>query len=384
MKINRNNCEAWLLDMMEGRLNDEETRLLREFLSQHPECDPGETTGADWTLEARKVRFEGKEELKKSFPAPDDQPTVQRFDMFSIARLEGDLLPEQERAHEALVAGDVELRKEWESWRKTRIDAEEIPFPEKSKLLKKEISGDTGRRINPTSWIAIVSAAAAVALVLLVLRNIAPEVQGELAGSQLTIAEKAETLPSGADRTGTRAPSDGDEQSEIQNAPPQTDGQARNPVTLRIRKHQEPPELTGKDRDVGVAAVSDTTKAVIASRTRTRPVDFTMASLQTDAIAKTGSYDRIAVLDLPPMESNRESFSLSAISRKGIRQASSEYLREKDVSLLDIASAGVEGFSRLTGAEISFGITRDANGKITVVRFRSDLLSVDAPIKQPE
>jgi len=383
-KINRNNYEAWLLDQSEGRLNPRETRLLREFLLQHSDLDPEESSTGGWHLEAPELTFGAKEHLKKSFPAAKDIPTRENFDMFSIARMEGDLTEGQEQAHEDLVAGDHRMKSEWENWQKARLQAVAIRFPGKAGLLKKDPAVQHGRQRTMVAWIGLVSAAAAAVAVLLVLRTGTPQLPDSLTGTRISQAESPETATEERSGAGIEAPSAEAAPPDISHPGSDDPTRTSKPASLSIRKHQDPPELTGKERNAVKAVPPDSVNQARTGRTGYRPVDFTMASLRMEDMAEAGAYDKISTLELPPMEARHDNLTLASLSQKGIRRASMDYLRDNEITLLDIASAGVNGFSRLTGAEVTFGIARDENGKLTVVRFRSDLLSVDAPIRQPE
>ena len=119
MNINRNNYEAFLLDLMEGRLSAEEKERLYKFLLKHPDC-PGPEADLDlWALEESRITFPAVAVLKKKLPEPTSKLSKSNFDLFSIARLEHDLTTDQEEEHKALVAKDEIKRVEWQGWQKT-------------------------------------------------------------------------------------------------------------------------------------------------------------------------------------------------------------------------------------------------------------------------
>ena len=61
MEINRNNYEAFLLDLMEGKLSIEEKQKIRDFLKMNPDCAMLNEETKPWILETAKVTFSGKE-----------------------------------------------------------------------------------------------------------------------------------------------------------------------------------------------------------------------------------------------------------------------------------------------------------------------------------
>ena len=119
MKIDRNNYEAYLLDMVEGRLTDEEQQMVRDFLLLNPDCMVPVGDLELTVLEGEEIFYPDRDKLKKSFPDADSELTEDHFDLFSIARLENDLTPLQEKAHQAMVTRDEMKMREWESWKHT-------------------------------------------------------------------------------------------------------------------------------------------------------------------------------------------------------------------------------------------------------------------------
>ena len=246
MKINRHNYEAFLLDQMEGTLSREDQRELQEFLVKHPDLAVDQEAGIPWKLEAKTLSYPGKESLKKELPDSGTVPSESNFDLTSIARLEGDLTGEQERLHEALVNENSRLAAEWNTWQKLRLKAEPVEFSGKEQLKQKTGSG---RRVL---WITVLSSAAAVALLVTLLRmdflsppletsrEIALSDQGVDQPQPDTPPEITSSEPAEGGESVTTATSDKPEES-VQK--PQTPRE--KPAILTIRKHQEPPELTG-------------------------------------------------------------------------------------------------------------------------------------------
>jgi hypothetical protein len=98
----------------------------------------------------------------------------------------------------------------------------------------------------------------------------------------------------------------------------------------------------------------------------------------------SGQYDQIVLLD--PSSVSHQSFmeAWDPESERGLRQVYREFVKEKDISLLSIASAGVEGINRITGSELSLNLSRDDDGEVSGFRFRGNRMSVDAPLEKSE
>ena len=87
MDINRNNYEAYLLDLMEGKLSVSDQQKVRDFLILNPDCSPSLFGPEPWVLESEVVLYSGREKLKKELPDADTGISKLNFALFSIARM---------------------------------------------------------------------------------------------------------------------------------------------------------------------------------------------------------------------------------------------------------------------------------------------------------
>jgi hypothetical protein len=365
MEINRNNYEAYLLDLIEGRLNAEDTNRVRDFLLMNPDCDGGLEEEQLWFLEPETVSFHGKAQLKKEFPHPESVLTDSNFDLFSIARIEGDLTREQEAQHANLVEEDGEKMQEWLAWEQTKLVDETIRFNRKGQLKK-------DRKLNPGKiWLSAFASAAAIALVIILIRTFPVAVDTEIA-----------EVPA-IDQTITGVYEEGPVQVTEDPDPQRL---ASEPVTLSIKKHQDPPELTGNDKSTGVEQVKadSAVQEVIERKVQTQPVKLSKMESHHLQVPEKGHYDRIVPLDLPPVYAQSNSPAWAHYSEKGLRQTYKDFVREKDISLLTIANAGINGINLLAGSDLSLNLSRDEKGEVSGFRFRSNRLSVAAPVEKSE
>lgn len=346
MEINRNNYQAYLLDLMEGRLTSEDSRKLRDFLLLNPDCDEGLNENHTWYLEPGTMSFEGKENLKKVFPDHLTPVTSSNFELLSIARLEGDLSSQQVKDHDRLVDVDAGKRKEWETWKMTRLRGSNIVYSEKDRLIK------TPARPVRALWISVISAAAVAAMLITISRTMpVPE-------------DPATIIP--------RVSIDTSEESPLEQIPSESPViLADEPASLSIKKHQEPPELTGRKLTPSESLVkSDSVSKIIhEKKIESRPLKQAMIQAYPDAAIRTVQFDQIAHLDLPPVSSQSGSRTL---------------IRERDFSLLAIANAGIKGINRLTGSDLSLNVSRDDAGEVSGFRFESSVMSVVAPVGKAE
>ncbi len=367
MKINRNNYEAFLLDLAEGRLAAEDRRELRDFLLLNPDCAGEMPDLQSWVLEKEEISFPGREALKKHLPAEGSELTDANFDLFSIARLENDLSPEQFQDHASLVATDELKREEWDAWEKTRLVPPLIAFPGKKNLKKGK---GPARRVI---WTGILSAAAAITL-LLVLTRLRPALEEQ---PVLRQTELRENDPSGGEADPALAA------ETIPQRDPGNIQLASEPVILSIKKKPDPPELTGMDagkkKPVGQtegglqpsAGSGDTVS--LAGRDRSLPERVRIAMVERSApdLVHKAVYDRITPLKLPPGSAHLSNISLDRISSVDLQQLFDDFTEENEISIWTIANSGIRGFNRITGADISLMAQKDGEGDLSGITFRS-------------
>ena len=225
MEINKQNYEAFLLDLWEGSLSEEQKTLLYNFLEKHPELDEGDAldllgdvseTIPDVAFDQESLNFESineknyefffiayfEEDLSKSemehvdLFLSDHPELLKKFNQFKKARLseensdvlsnieketldfenislhnyqyffiaynEGDLSILQMKEIEAFVANHPELSKEFDQYKRAKLPHEEFTYPNKSLLLE-----DTTPIISLQSRWLLGIAAASVAMFFL-------------------------------------------------------------------------------------------------------------------------------------------------------------------------------------------------------------------------
>ena len=153
-KINLENYEAYLLDLAEGNLSYAEEKALIQFLAKHPELEVD--------LEELPVLDEESFSLDHSFKSAllrNEGSGLSEKDHLMISSVEGDLSFEEEDSLNALLKEDEHAQKELAYYQKTKLQAEEIAYPFKDQLLKKE------SRVIPL-WTTISSIAAAILLMI--------------------------------------------------------------------------------------------------------------------------------------------------------------------------------------------------------------------------
>jgi hypothetical protein len=359
MEINRTNYEAYLLDLAEGRLSAGEERILLEFLQLNPDCHPGFDPAELVSLSADKIAFPQKALLKKVLPRSSTRLTASNFDLFSIARMEGDLTPEQIGEHERFLTAHSALRDTWEDWQQTRLVSRSVPFPDKRMLKHRPAL------IRRIPWVGVLTAAAAITLILVLLnRPQEPTVkvfsENEV---QLPVIKEPPVIvpvsPLEVKRTLAASgdtPLPGSSGTEIQPSP---DPDAMEPAPLSGAPDPAGSIQPGSLRNMRFAHID--------------PVPL-----------NKGTYDRIRPLEIPPTPVHQSAASLSRLAEMGLQDWVSGVAEEKDFSLWTIADAGIRGINRITGADMDLVASRDEEGGISGFRFKSKILNISAPLERSE
>lgn len=150
-----------LIARLENDLSKEQLEALHVFLLHHPEHTRTAGLYALTKLVPEAMAFAQKEEMTRTLP-PLGLPTRFTVDDHLVARLEGELTPEQDKALTAYLAADATAQRSWKLMQATRVEASAIAYPHKEELKK----GGRVIAITSTSWPVRLAAAASIALLL--------------------------------------------------------------------------------------------------------------------------------------------------------------------------------------------------------------------------
>jgi len=157
-RINRNNYESYLIDLMEGNLDAQTGEELMQFLDENPDIKEEFEKFENVSLEPEPVAFKGKSELKQKIIIPVGDIDEDNFENFFIAWHENDLSPKERESVEQFVTKNPFLKKEFELFGSLAV------MPDKAVVYgNKEVLYHRKKAI-PLFWI---SSAAAVLLVLI-------------------------------------------------------------------------------------------------------------------------------------------------------------------------------------------------------------------------
>jgi hypothetical protein len=378
MEINRHNYEAFLLDLLEGNLSVEDQQQVHNFLLSNPECARELMELEPWILKGEEYSFQKKSLLKKEFPNALSSLNDHNFDLFSIARMEGDLSNKQESAHQEMLSLDDLKYQQWSEWQQTRLLPEKLEFKDKNRLKHK--SGPKIRIIG----MAVISTAAALALLLFLFRDGPDLPQQEQAMQEpLDLPSQgfaSEDLPledlSARDLT-VRQSLDLQSQAEIrkvlEKTPDQEVFRTKDPVLFSVKKeHERPAELGSK---MAVLIQDDIQPRLLAVSAR---------QINALSLAEGPVPDKIEALYVPPVPVHLSSLSVAQISDIGLQEVLENYAEEKDISVLTIANAGIKGINKIAGSDLSLMASRDEEGEVSGFQFKGKRFSFSRPLSREE
>ena len=142
MKINRNNYEAYFLDYIEGKLGKQDIAELMHFISAHPDLKEELESFENINLVPETNKFSEKSSLKKSSLSVL-KINEENFDEYCIAKLEGDLGETEIIAFNTYIDSNPSRKDDFKLYEKLQLKADKsIMFSEKDnlkKLLESEI-----------------------------------------------------------------------------------------------------------------------------------------------------------------------------------------------------------------------------------------------------
>lgn len=366
MQIDRSNYEIWLIDWIDGNLNDIEVAELKHFLISNPdlkaEFDELDTLKDDMQFNSDES-FKHKEMLKKTSA---DLP-VSQFEYLCAAFLENDLSDDQKSEFLQSIGQDDKKRRSFELIQKMKLSPPDVSFERKNRLIRRTLG-------QKTLQLAIIGLSAAAIVTLLIINRVSFPLSNPVKADVTALEIKINrpllkpTIEKSSDKL-----------IAIKNS--------------RINKTQV--KNLALLSQIGSPALNDTN---------------TSKSVQNDALALSSEepgliLNRIKVSERVNLERPVIPVTLIAINSKiqiaedddgrsrfgkllakAFRQKILKENTTKDSPLkaYEIAEAGVSGLNKLLGWEMALDERKDENGKLKSVYFSSRMLKFNAPIKNSE
>ena len=366
MNINRNNYELYFIDYLEGNLSGDEEEMLRRFLEKHADL-AAELEGLEGMyLTPEPIEYPEKELLRKTYPTSGELPSKERFDIFAIAYLEGDLHPEQKRDFEQFINDHPSFARELDQYRKTFIRNEPVRYPFKKRLKKQgRFTGWRYRILIPAA------AAAAITAMILVMRMDFTTPPNTMAVSEEPRSENPvnteEDTPEKSSRSGT----------EMNTNPRaiQVIRQEQKKVPQSAIKSMPSGELK-KQVGQDLREQQSARQQPVARLTAITPPPTNVPDLQV-------TYDRIRPLDLSPVKTRRTVRGVPAVLEQQVSNLV-ETASEQDKLFWRIAGSSIRGINRIAGTDMDLMASTNEDGEVSGFKFSSRILTIEAPLSREE
>lgn len=153
--------DDFLIARWEGDLGADQVKALEAYIARHPQQRRNAMLYERARIAPRDAGTLEKDTLYRQLP-PQGLPTRHTLLDFLVARLEGDLTPEQEGALVTWLAGDPEARRTWALLQHTRVRAMPVVYHGKQLLKRHGRVIALDARVRP--WAVRLAVAASLAL----------------------------------------------------------------------------------------------------------------------------------------------------------------------------------------------------------------------------
>jgi hypothetical protein len=363
MQIDRSNYEVWIIDWLDGNLNDIEVDQLHLFLSNNPDLKEELDELNSFRLNPDEQSFPYKNHLVKTAA---NLPKSQ-FEYLCIAYLEDDLSSDQQAELLESIEQDPEKKISFESIQKIKLSPVALTYKHKNRLLKRTVA----QKVIRLSLIGL-SMAAALALIY------------------LNYFLTPRTLPDNNNNTSQNIVTDNTVKK-------QTDLFASGKAITKtppIQLKKQSKNLITRSQIAAISIKESTLNLPIQNDSLVRSADFPSTLLKkipvSAEIGLTGEtlYNTLIALNtkiiIPEYDDGRS--RLSKFIAKTFRQKILREKTTKDSPLkgYEIAEAGVSGLNKLLGWEMALDKRNDENGELKSVYFSSKILKFNAPVKKSE
>lgn len=139
MKIDLNNYEEWMLDYLDGNLNDQQSKEIEAFLLKHPPIADELEGLADAQLQ--KIETDSLDASTKNqlLFSETENINADNYESVFAASFENDLKESEQLELQAFLSENTFLRNDFESFQSLKLQADlSIHFPQKDTLYKRD------------------------------------------------------------------------------------------------------------------------------------------------------------------------------------------------------------------------------------------------------
>jgi hypothetical protein len=363
MKIDRSNYELWLIDWLDGNLNDFQIEQLQHFLSGNPDLKEESDELTMFRLKPAGKSFLLKNQLKKTTA----HLSLSQFEYLSVAYFENDLSAEEKTEVLECIENDQEKKISFELLQKMRLSPGRLSYKHKNRLIKRTITQ------NVIQWsLAGLSAAAIVTLVIISYVSKPSELNIDSNKTARTVSVDSAVLKQA---TGIAS----NDVKEVKRIIPDKI-RRETAIASPLNPYSAIPEIknTLHAENDSVYQSPDISRTIIDKINVPPSIDLKGEPIPNTLIALNPS------ANVPEYDDGRS--KLSRFIARTFREKILKENKAKDSPLkaYELAKAGVTGLDKLLGWEMALDEKKDDNGMLKSVYFSSKMLKFNAPIKKTE
>ncbi len=362
MKPDRSNYEIWLIDWLDGNLDEIRTEQLMAFLEENPDL----REEADSLLLTRLVPENkgslAKEPLKRT---PSELEHYQ-IEYLSVAYLENDLSDEQIKDLKENISVNQENRKLFETIQRTKLIPLDFRYKNKSRLRKKTRT----ERILRLSVIGL-SAAATVAVIVISFIAMPRILSTNNEGIAANSFNDTIFLRPGAVIT---------YEEDLAYEKPYQSEASDESASTRI-SFSDPLEVTNQ-----LVALMPVDSSAFTGRSPEFLISMVPVFANVEINKKLNNTSLIAsnIVIKEPLYNDSERSRLRRFIASAFREKilKDEKFNDAPLKPYEIAEAGIDGLNKLLGWEMALVKTIDEEGEPKSFYFSSRVLKFNAPIKK--
>ena len=351
MEISRQNYEQYLVDYLDGKLNDEEVCVLMSFLDFNPGLKEEFADIEKMCLAPDGTIFSNKANLLKSESDLSEAAILKDFDMYCISSMENDIDDEDEKILQDIIWDDPDREDTYMLYQSTRLLPDEsILYPAKARLKK---------RFIPIPYRIILPAAAAVAALLIILQV--------FTGKDPEDYNVMQTIQS---------PETSNDNKEIS-----------SPLTKAAQSPDETPSLTREEKSNGISPVNEgailgkgshmADGSIIEAESNTSRERIQLARIESKSVPQLSRSNANSEEILSTYLTLRQTTNLPENSDSAEISGDNPKL-----SLWILADASVRGLNSVSEDEYHLDREKDKNGKTRRITFDSPVFGISAPLRK--
>jgi hypothetical protein len=361
MKPDRTNYEIWLIDYLDGSLDEGSVNQLVAFLEENPDIKNELSDILDHTIKPLHDSFKNKKSLKKSVT---DLSDIQ-FEYLCIAACENDLSDEHKEELETIVTENPDKGKTLETIKRLKLVAPAVKYNSKSRLRRLT----TTQKIVRFSSIGL-SAAAGIAL-MISLYNL-PSENKEDFRSLATTSVTGDSIKTNNNSVNNTFISNTGMENKAGNSIP------RNILSTLQQIESE---------DIKAVNVDSLANGLPESKSETGQINISkIAFIQDVELCEKEFISTLIAINtnevLPPEEIESPGFNdfIAKIFREKILKSGTP--EKGNIKAYEVADASIIGLNKLLGWQMSLQKTRDEKGDLKSLYFSSKILKFNAPVKK--